>query len=54
MKIRPVTVELYHAYGRTDGHNEANSRFSQCCEGALKRAEGQIKLRYGRWAELAP
>jgi len=24
MKIRPVTVELYHAYGRTDRHDEVN------------------------------
>jgi hypothetical protein len=32
MKIRPVTAELFHADGRTDGHGEANSRFSQFCE----------------------
>ena len=29
MKIRPVTAELFRAVGRTDGHDEANSRFSQ-------------------------
>ena len=32
MKIRQVGAELLHADGRTDktdGHNEANSRFSQ-------------------------
>jgi hypothetical protein len=34
MKIRPVGAELFHADGRTDGHNEANSRFSQFCESA--------------------
>jgi hypothetical protein len=32
MKIRPVGAELLHANGETDGrterHNEANSRFS--------------------------
>jgi hypothetical protein len=28
MKIRPVGAELFHA----DGHDEANSRFSQFCE----------------------
>jgi hypothetical protein len=28
-KIRQVGAELFHADGQTDGHNEANSRFSQ-------------------------
>ena len=28
MKIRPVWAELFHADGRTDRHEEANSRFS--------------------------
>ena len=27
MKIRPVGAELFHADRRTDGHDEANSRF---------------------------
>jgi len=27
MKIRPVGAELLHADGRTDRHDEANSRF---------------------------
>ena len=27
MKIRPVGAELFHAVGRTDRHDEANSRF---------------------------
>jgi hypothetical protein len=31
MKIRLVGGEFY-TDGRTDGHNEANSRFSQFCE----------------------
>jgi hypothetical protein len=35
MKIRPVGAELLHADGqkggRTDGHDEANNRFSQFC-----------------------
>ena len=26
-------------YGRTDGHDEANSRFSQFCEGAKKKKQ---------------
>jgi len=36
MKIRPMVVELFHADGRTGRHDEANSPFSQFCEGALK------------------
>jgi hypothetical protein len=39
MKIRPLGPELFHANrkygqtdGRTDGHDEANSRFSQFCD----------------------
>ena len=36
MKIRPVGAELSHADGRTDRHDEANSRFSQFCETAYK------------------
>ena len=36
MKIRLVGVELSHADGRTDGHGEANDRYSQFCERALK------------------
>jgi len=27
MKIRPVGAELFYADGRTDEHEEANSRF---------------------------
>jgi hypothetical protein len=34
MQIRPVEAELFHADRRRDGHNEANSRFSQSCESA--------------------
>jgi hypothetical protein len=36
MKIRPVGAELFHADGRTDRHDEANSRFSQFRERAPK------------------
>ena len=32
MKIRTVATELFHADGRTDGHEEANSRFMRSCE----------------------
>jgi len=32
MKIRPVGAELFHL----DGHDEANSRHSQFCEGVEK------------------
>ena len=34
MKIRPVGAEVFHAGGRTDVHDEANSRFSKFCERA--------------------
>ena len=34
MKIRPVGAELFYADGRTDRHDEANSRFSQFSEHA--------------------
>jgi hypothetical protein len=34
MKIRPVGAELFHADGRTDGHKEVNSHFSQFWERA--------------------
>ena len=32
MQIRPVGAELFHADGRTGGHDEADSCFSQFCE----------------------
>jgi hypothetical protein len=35
MKIRPVGADLSHAETRTDGHDEANSGFSQFCEKRL-------------------
>jgi len=34
MKIRPVGAKLFHADGRTDGHEEDKSLFSQFCESA--------------------
>ena len=34
MKILSMGAELVHADGQTDRHDEANSRFSQFCEGA--------------------
>ena len=35
--MRRVVVEFIHADGRTDGHDESNSRFSHFCESAYKR-----------------
>jgi len=32
MDICPVGAELFRAYRRTDGHDEANSCFSKFCE----------------------
>jgi len=38
MKICPVGVEFFHAGGRrTDGYDEANSRFTSFFESALKK-----------------
>jgi len=34
MTIPPVRADLFRADGQTDRHDEANSRFSQCCERA--------------------
>jgi len=36
--IRPVGAELFHADRRSDRHDEANRRFSQFCERALKKS----------------
>jgi hypothetical protein len=38
LKIRPVGAELFHADGRTDEHEKANSRFSQLSARAYKAA----------------
>ena len=37
-----VRAELFHAYLRTDGHDGANSRFSQFCERASNSRQEQI------------
>ena len=34
MKIHQVGVELFREDRQTDRHDDANSRFSQFCEGA--------------------
>ena len=34
--VLSVGIELFHANGRTEGHDEANRRFSQFCEKRLK------------------
>jgi hypothetical protein len=39
IKIRPVGAVLFHSDERTDWHDEANSRFSQFCEGAWKTTD---------------
>jgi hypothetical protein len=31
MKISPVGTDMFHAFGQTDRHYEANSQFSQFC-----------------------
>jgi hypothetical protein len=43
IKMRPVGAELFNAdrrkFGRTDRHEEANSRFSRFCDSAQKESE---------------
>jgi len=34
MKFSPVAAELFHIGGRTDRHDDDNSRFSKFCERA--------------------
>ena len=34
-----MRADLLHADGRTDGHEEANSRFSQFCEHAYRQKQ---------------
>jgi len=34
LNVRPVGAELFHVDRQTDRYDEANSRFSQFCEGA--------------------
>ena len=38
MKILPVEAESFHPSGRTEGHDEAVSRFSKFCERASKQS----------------
>ena len=44
MKIRPVGAELFHVDGRTDRHDEANSRFSWFFERASKLTTEMCKI----------
>ena len=44
IKICLVGVELFHADGRTDGHDKVNSRFSQFCERAWETSFGATVL----------
>jgi hypothetical protein len=44
MKMCPVRTETFYADGRPDRHDEADTRFSQFCERALKKKKRKIKL----------
>jgi hypothetical protein len=54
--MRPAGAELFHAdgqvEGRTEGHNEANSSFSQFCKRAYKRLECCLIGNYGLYCSL--
>ena len=41
VEICPVGAELLHAVKRTDRPDEGNSRFSQFCEGVLKKKKNR-------------
>jgi len=45
IEIRPVGAELFHADGRTNGHDEASSRLSQFLRKALKNTTDDISNR---------
>jgi len=40
IKIRSPGTVLFHGDGRTDRHDEANSRFSHFCEKRVKAVQG--------------
>jgi hypothetical protein len=44
MKILSVGIDLFHANGRTERHDEANRRFSQFCESAKNLSYAVIRL----------
>jgi hypothetical protein len=46
MKIRSLRAELFHAEGRTDGHHEAQSSFSQFYESACDISSAKRKKMY--------
>jgi hypothetical protein len=49
IRILPVVAELFHVAGETDGHNEANSRFSQVWGCAYKQPEINIMSADNIW-----
>ena len=49
MKIRLVGADLFHAYRKTDRHDETNSRFSQFCEKRLKMGINERHFNFGGW-----
>jgi hypothetical protein len=46
MKIRPVGAELFHTDGRTDRHDEVNSRFLEILLTRLKRYHNESTATY--------
>jgi hypothetical protein len=42
MKIRPVGAELFYADGRTDGHDDANSRFTKFSNASKSPITGTV------------
>ena len=59
MKIRPVGAELFREDGRTDRHDEADSRFSNFANAPTNSSlytKGQTGngLRPSQWDKVAP
>jgi hypothetical protein len=52
MKIRPVGAELFHADGRTDRHDEANSRFHNFANAPKKQMDEYLQIRLLREDQL--
>jgi hypothetical protein len=54
MKIRSVEAEVFLAGGRTDGHDAANSRFSQFAKAlnSMVTSQNVLVLSFNRWLAL--
>jgi hypothetical protein len=54
MKIYPAEVDLFHADGRTDGHNESLKRDFRNFANALKPEVAVANMDKNRWKTQLP